>query len=70
MEVLFFVLLLLSEPFFFTVLSVSLLSADEDAAASDVSDFDVRDRRTVKDRVYLRTAAGICTAVKTGASAK
>ena len=23
-----------------------------------------RDRRTVKDRVYLRTAAGICTAVK------
>ena len=40
-EVLFFVLLLLSELFFFTVLSVSLLSADEDAAASDVSDFDV-----------------------------
>ena len=59
-EVLFFVLLLLSEPFFFTVLSVSLLSADEDAAASDVSDFDAPEPGTFSPSFTVAVISSDC----------
>ena len=59
-EVLFFVLLLLSELFFFTVLSVSLLSADEDAAASDVSDFDAPEPGTFSPSFTVAVISSDC----------
>ena len=59
-EVLFFVLLLLSEPFFFTVLSAFLLSADEDAAASDVSDFDVPEPGTFSPSFTVAVISSDC----------
>lgn len=54
-EVLFFVLLLLSELFFFTV-----LSADEDAVVSDVSDFDVPEPDTFSSSFTVAAVSSDC----------
>ena len=60
-EVLFFALLLLSELFFFfTVLSASLLSADEDAVVSDVSDFDVPEPDTFSSSFTVAAVSSDC----------
>ena len=56
-EVLFFALLLLSELFFFTVLSASLLSADEDAV---VSDFDVPEPDTFSSSFTVAAVSSDC----------
>lgn len=56
-EVLFFVLLLLSELFFFTVLPASLLSADEDAV---VSDFDVPEPDTFSSSFTVAAVSSDC----------
>ena len=62
-EVLFFVLLLLSELFFFTVLSASLLSADEDAVVSDVSDFDVPEPDTFSSSFTVAAVSSDCVSL-------
>ena len=54
-EVLFFALLLLSELFFFTV-----LSADEDAVVSDVSDFDVPEPDTFSSSFTVAAVSSDC----------
>lgn len=59
-EVLFFALFLLSELFFFTVLSASLLSADEDAVVSDVSDFDVPEPDTFSSSFTVAAVSSDC----------
>lgn len=56
-EVLFFALFLLSELFFFTVLSASLLSADEDAV---VSDFDVPEPDTFSSSFTVAAVSSDC----------